>query len=68
MGDGPARWQLVVAVVGLLVVVVLGVLLASGGGHGPGRHAPAGGTATSPADAPDDLAPAEHAPPAGEHG
>ncbi len=38
---GMARWQKVVGVIGLIVVLGLGILMFSGGGlgsHGPGRH------------------------------
>lgn len=38
---GLARWQKVVGIVGLAVVVVLVILLVTGD-HGPGRHAPDG--------------------------
>lgn len=38
----PARWQLVLGLVGLAIVVGLALLLfgPGGGGHGPGRHGP----------------------------
>ena len=35
---GPPRWVKVFAIVAVVVVVLLGILLLSGGGHGPGRH------------------------------
>lgn len=38
---GMARWQKVVGMIGLVVVLVLGILMFAGGGlgsHGPGRH------------------------------
>lgn len=39
--SGLANWQKVVGIIGLAVVVVLVIVLATGD-HGPGRHAPAG--------------------------
>jgi hypothetical protein len=38
---GLARWQKVVGVIGLGVVLALAILLL-GGEHGPGRHTPSG--------------------------
>lgn len=39
---GLARWQKVVGIIGLVVVLALGVLMfgTGSGGHGPARHAP----------------------------
>lgn len=52
---GMARWQRVVGIIGLAVVLGLGVLMfgPGGGGQGPGGEAPPAGG---------------HAPPAGGHG
>ncbi len=42
---GTPRWVKVLAIVALAAIVVVVVVLAVGrGGHGPGRHASAGGT------------------------
>lgn len=68
MGEGRARWQVVVGVVGVVVLIVVGALLLAGGGHGPGRHAPGGGTGPSPADATELTPPVGHVPPSGGHG
>lgn len=46
-GPGPARWQKIAGIVGLLVLLGLGVLVFAGGGHGPARHLP--GSETPPA-------------------
>lgn len=59
------RWvKLAGALVLALVVLIVGVMLISGGEHGPGRHSgSAGGTEqTTPAGAPDG-----HVPPEGAH-
>ena len=57
------RW---VKVFGLIAVAVVGLfivlLLAGGGGHGPGRHLPGGGVDTVPSSV------TEHSPPPGGHG
>ena len=37
---GIARWQKVVGVIGLVVFLGLGILLLTGGDHGPGMHTP----------------------------
>ncbi len=60
---GIARWQKVVGIIGLLVVLGLGVLMfgPGGGGHGPSRHAPGGDTSGV-------QAPGGEAPPEGGHG
>jgi hypothetical protein len=50
---GTPRWVKVLAIVALAVIVVAVVVLAVGrGGHGPGRHATAGGTSGSSAGSP----------------
>ena len=42
---GTPRWVKVFGIVGLVLVVLVVVILITGrGGHGPGRHAPAGDT------------------------
>lgn len=62
-GDGTPRWVKVSAIVGIAVLVLVAVVLLLGGpgGHGPGRHLPAGQTPevggspdhTAPPGAPD---------------
>ena len=65
VAEGRAGWQVVLGVAGLVVLVVVGVLLLSGGGHGPGRHAPGSGRSTSPVET---TPPAGHVPPSEGHG
>lgn len=48
---GLAGWQKVIGIVGLALVVLLAILLATGD-HGPGRHVPGGGR-EQPAEAED---------------
>ncbi len=66
-----SRWQILIGIIGLIVVVWIGLQMFGGGEHGPGRHAPGGGQTQTEApadpagDAPDDGG---HAPPAGGHG
>ena len=58
------RWVKVFAVIGVVVVlVVVVVMLASGGEHGPWRHAP--GSAPG-VEAPEGQAPGDRAPPEGD--
>lgn len=48
---GTPRWvKVFVSVVAIMVLLVVIMLFASGGRHGPGRHLPSGGTggSTSP--------------------
>ncbi len=42
VAPGIARWQKVLGIIGLVVVLGLGVLMfgLGGGGHGPSQHAP----------------------------
>jgi hypothetical protein len=69
--DGPPgmpRWVKVSAIVtGLLVVLVVVALAVGGGNHGPGRHG--GDDGGSPATAPEGHTPPEggHGPPPGGH-
>ncbi|MQB02020.1 MAG: hypothetical protein GEU78_17455 [Actinobacteria bacterium] len=35
---GTPRWQKVVGLIGLLVVLLVAIMLVVGGGHGPARH------------------------------
>lgn len=64
-GDTPPgvpRWVKISAiVVGVLVVLVVAVMIVSGGEHGPGRH-------TSSGDTPPTSVPSQHTPPPGGHG
>jgi hypothetical protein len=61
---GPPRWVKVFVAVGIVVVLlVVVVMLASGGEHGPWRHAP--GSAPG-AEAPEGQAPGDRAPPEGD--
>ncbi len=36
---GAPRWVKVFGIIALVLVVLVGILLMTGGGHGPGRHA-----------------------------
>ena len=79
LDDGPSagtpRWVKVAALVAVVLVVLIAVMLAFGGGeHGPGRHTGSGdgGGHTPPAGLPEGHTPppgvAEgHMPPAGGH-
>ena len=58
---GTPRWVKVFALIGVVVVVLVVAMLATGrGGHGPGRHAPSGQNPPS-----EDTG--GHRPPAGGH-
>ncbi len=37
---GMPRWVKILGIIALVVIVLLAVMLVSGGGHGPGRHTP----------------------------
>ncbi len=78
---GTPRWVKVFGVIiTVLVLVIVAMLVAGGGSHGPGRHLPSGdaGGRTAPTDLRDDRSPSGaalsgHAPPSGgsrprEHG
>jgi hypothetical protein len=62
---GTPRWVKVFGVIGLVVVLLFVILLVTGGpgGHGPGRHTPAGakGGHAPPSGV-------NHTPPEGGHG
>lgn len=63
---GTSRWQKVVGIIGIVVILLVVVLrFGVGGEHGPGRHDPRGDTPGV-----EDGARPEggHAPPAGRHG
>ena len=58
---GTPRWVKVFGIVALLLLVLVVVMLVTGrGGHGPGRHTPAGETTSS-------LDSGGHSPPTGTH-
>lgn len=67
---GIARWQKVVGIIGLVVVLGLGVLMfgPGGGGHGPSPSAPGGDTSGVEAPAGEAPPAGGHAPPGGGHG
>lgn len=68
-GGGTPRWVKVFGALALVAVVLVVILLLSGGDHGPGRHSDAGGAAsqTRPSHTEDPGAAAGHQPPAGAH-
>lgn len=47
---GVRPWQIVVAVLGIAVLVVVSILKLGGGGHGPGMHAPTAEAGADPID------------------
>lgn len=59
------RWVKVLGIVALVLVLLFGVMMLTGGlgGHGPGRHAPSSSATEIPAPSPDR---GEHASPEGE--
>jgi hypothetical protein len=66
---GTPRWVKVFGALALVAVVLVVILLLSGGDHGPGRHSDAGGAAsqTQPSRTGDPDAAGGHTPPAGAH-
>lgn len=78
--SGTPRWVKVFGIIGIAVIALIVVLMFAGGGqHGPGRHVPGGDTSgveepqqEAPGGAPDQGDPAApgggHTPPAGGHG
>ena len=59
---GMPRWVKVLGGIALLVVVLVGIFLLTGGNHGPGRHTGSGGS--PPAEVQEAGG---HQPPAGGH-
>lgn len=68
---GTPRWVKVLGGIAIVLVLLVGTALLTGGGsHGPGRHTPSGdaGGPTPPSSAPGSGGAAGHQPPAGGHG
>lgn len=65
---GTPRWVKVFAVIAVLAVVMVAVMLLTGGNHGPGRHSSGNAGAASPdAHVRQSGAVGAHTPPAGDH-
>jgi len=73
MGDsieGTPRWVKMSGIVALVLILLVGVLLVTGGGnHGPGRHTGSGdaGSPAPPSRVPESGGDGGHTPPAGGH-
>ncbi len=67
---GAPRWVKVLGIIAVVLVVLVGVvLLTGGGGHGPGRHTPSGdaGGQPPPSSVTGSGGAGGHKPPAGGH-